>query len=944
MAHLDVHGSGLDPGKVRFLTRGGTEYSPDGFDRESGDYVLSLVGGRENDGQELYAVYPKPDSGYYNLGKLLVLSYPSYRFSVKVVSVGGGLPSGEFSGVRDYLSGFFSRYGIRCDVSYDETDYSDLELFDKGSGILSAYNSRMKSFQRHYAETRTLDESCSYLFIFPRSGHKGKRDFSGFMPRGCQFGYVFREDFSSFNAFCIAAVHELCHGRLSLKHTFDASYGLKQKSTDNLMDYTEGATHLGKWQWDLIHDPGVVVRIFERDKDGALATGDGFSRLVTLMQEAGASGCAFIQRCEAPVTYLRDGEIKLSYQGRYYRCVVGNYRDGMISPKQSPDGGNVWKIDEQWLKQFFTDLGDAQNIVLYEKAGTTKTCTASEDYSDFAALSDPWKSESFLSRWASDLSRCMASGNAFESDRIYTLESVSFSDIDIIDQELGELVRNPLFRHLRFQVSLTTVSGRHSTYSSFSGGDADLSLKYLIDESTRQVHVKLEFNESLFSSSLSSSLNSRASEYGISGEALRQESMEAMRLLKEDILGSEDGFLSGLRQLICGIAKKAQVCGNVGKSIWETGEIPKGLWLISDNGYSYYKDNSFTLGQIPAGISDGIVGEVFGLPLMIKTVGEIIIDKEKRSAFGQLFSWDGLEAMWEGLKEEYSGSWNDPNRRQYIVSKTTIDIASLFVGGGLVSKGASVAKASNDGKVLIQEGIARFSKEVPGPKALKGLTGEMLNQRKALLANLNKKLSTEQIEKALHFVPLEDVEDFLNLLNRLKDNRTLDRVLPQLGEFYNKDKGARFVLKYAGSFPPDVINTIKFEQVVHMFGLDEVKRVYDFVIDGKKYELKAWTKWAHWSDDAFLNQFVKDIASIGDLENLQWVFMRTEDITEENLHKYIMNALKTEKCEQLMNRYVSKEKLEQLFGTEVKSKKLGNALAELLEQEKKLESIFIIAE
>ena len=93
-----------------------------------------------------------------------------------------------------------------------------------------------------------------------------------------------------------------------------------------------------------------------------------------------------------------------------------------------------------------------------------------------------------------------------------------------------------------------------------------------------------------------------------------------------------------------------------------------------------------------------------------------------------------------------------------------------------------------------------------------------------------------------------------------------------------------------------------------------------------------------------MNQFVKDIASIGDLENLQWVFMRTEDITEENLHKYIMNALKTEKCEQLMNRYVSKEKLEQLFGTEVKSKKLGNALAELLEQEKKLESIFIIAE
>ncbi len=933
----------MDPAKVRFVTRGGTEYTPESFDGESGDYVLSLVGGQENDGQELYALYPKPGGGYYNLGKLLIVSYPSYRFSVKVVSVGGGLPGGEYSVLSDYMKVFFSRYGIACDVSYDETDYSDLELFDKGSGILSAYNSRMKSFQRHYAETHPVDESCSYLFIFPESGHKGKRDFSGFMPRGCQFGYVFRQDFRGFDSFCLAVVHELCHGRFVLKHTFDSSYGLFKGSTDNLMDYTEGASHLAKWQWDVIHDPGVVVRIFERDEDGALATGDSFDRLVTLMHEAGASGCAFIQRCESSVFPLRDGEIKFSYEGRYYRCVVGNYRDGMIFPKQSPDGGNVWNIDEKWLKQFFTGIGDSQNIVLYEKAGTTKTCMASEDYSDFSTLSDPWESASFLSRWSSDLSRCMSLDNAFASDRTYQLESLSLSEMDILDRELVELVGNPLFRHLRFHVSLTTVSGKHSDYKSFSDGDADITLKYLIDDVTRQVHVKLEYNESLFSSSLSSPLSSRAKEYGISEGDLRKESVEAMRLLKEEVLRAE-GFWSGLRQLILGTTKQVQVCGNIGKSIWDTGEIPKGLWLISDNGYSYYKDNSFTLGQIPAGVSDGVIGELFGLPLMIKTVGEIVIDREKREAFGHLFSWDGLEAMWEGLKEEYSGSWNDPNRRQYIVSKTTIDIASLFVGGGLVSKGAGVAKASNDGKVLIQEGIARFSKEVPGPKALKGLTGEMLNQRKALLANLNKKLSTEQIEKALHFVPLEDVEDFLNLLDRLKDNSTLNKVLPQLGEFYNKDKGARFVLKYAGSFPPDVINTIKFEQVVHMFGLDEVKRVYDFVIDGKKYELKAWTKWAHWSDDAFLNQFVKDIASIGDLENLQWVFMRTEDITEENLHKYIMNALKTEKCEQLMNRYVSKEKLEQLFGTEVKSKKLGNALAELLEQEKKLESIFIIAE
>ena len=108
-----------------------------------------------------------------------------------------------------------------------------------------------------------------------------------------------------------------------------------------------------------------------------------------------------------------------------------------------------------------------------------------------------------------------------------------------------------------------------------------------------------------------------------------------------------------------------------------------------------------------------------------------------------------------------------------------------------------------------------------------------------------------------------------------------------MGEFYNKDKGARFVLKYAAQFREGAINAIEFEKMVEIFDQfgNETKRVYDFVIDGKKYELKAWTKWAHWSDEAFLNQFVKDIASIGDLENLQWVFMKTEDITEESLYK-----------------------------------------------------------
>ena len=37
------------------------------------------------------------------------------------------------------------------------------------------------------------------------------------------------------------------------------------------MDY-RGGRELAKWQWDVIHDPGVVVRMFERDKDVMIVT------------------------------------------------------------------------------------------------------------------------------------------------------------------------------------------------------------------------------------------------------------------------------------------------------------------------------------------------------------------------------------------------------------------------------------------------------------------------------------------------------------------------------------------------------------------------------------------------------------------------------------------------------------------------------------------------
>jgi hypothetical protein len=78
---------------------------------------------------------------------------------------------------------------------------------------------------------------------------------------------MFTSGFTGLDETYLAVAHELGHGKFLLKHPFVKDYKLPRGKTDNLMDYAPGARHIAKWQWDLMHDPGVVARVFERDGD-----------------------------------------------------------------------------------------------------------------------------------------------------------------------------------------------------------------------------------------------------------------------------------------------------------------------------------------------------------------------------------------------------------------------------------------------------------------------------------------------------------------------------------------------------------------------------------------------------------------------------------------------------------------------------------------------------
>jgi hypothetical protein len=142
----------------------------------------------------------------------------------------------------------------------------------------------MKEFNLAYRKNigERYDKDKTYLFILGEDASRSDRDAQGFMPLGGRFGYLFKNQISA-NEITTIAAHELGHGIWALKHTFDNDYGnIAVNTTGNLMDYTPGATHLAKWQWEIIRYPALFTDPFGSDEEGEWVNLDVAENLILL--------------------------------------------------------------------------------------------------------------------------------------------------------------------------------------------------------------------------------------------------------------------------------------------------------------------------------------------------------------------------------------------------------------------------------------------------------------------------------------------------------------------------------------------------------------------------------------------------------------------------------------------------------------------------------------
>ena len=275
-ARISIKDNVVKPENVIFKTPAGIEYDATYTD---GVYTLQIASGPVGDVQELYALYPDPSAKekYWTLGKLGIATYAAQSYKLVLVPVEDAPVDVE--DIRTMLKTVYDSIGVTWQVELAPSlSYKEDKLMANSTG-LSTYNDAMRNLNAAYKDAvqaagGRFDEGANYLFFLKATGadKTNERDYTGFMPRGAQFGYIFTSELRRKQIPQVVA-HELGHGRWKLFHPFDSHYGsvTAAEKTDNLMSYGENAGSFAKWQWDIVNDPAMLVSVFGGDSKSAYA-------------------------------------------------------------------------------------------------------------------------------------------------------------------------------------------------------------------------------------------------------------------------------------------------------------------------------------------------------------------------------------------------------------------------------------------------------------------------------------------------------------------------------------------------------------------------------------------------------------------------------------------------------------------------------------------------
>ncbi len=204
-------------------------------------------------------------------GSLNVVSYSKVIRKLVLVPVNATTLDVSPQEIQSQLNAIYGKAVVQWQVQKDQPfastyDVDDNGLDDGDSEFLSNYTAEMETLISEYEQKKALEEDTYYLFLVSGSESKTKL---GYMPRKKTAGFIYM-DLARGGSLIKTIAHELGHGAFRLEHTYKTYASLATGTTDNLMDTRPDGIVLHKYQWDLIHDPALVIPILENDEDNEL--------------------------------------------------------------------------------------------------------------------------------------------------------------------------------------------------------------------------------------------------------------------------------------------------------------------------------------------------------------------------------------------------------------------------------------------------------------------------------------------------------------------------------------------------------------------------------------------------------------------------------------------------------------------------------------------------
>ncbi|MBW8362130.1 MAG: hypothetical protein K0M56_08100 [Kaistella sp.] len=211
-------------------------------------------------------------------------------------------------------------------------------------------------------------------------------------------------------------------------------------------------------------------------------------------------------------------------------------------------------------------------------------------------------------------------------------------------------------------------------------------------------------------------------------------------------------------ETIGAFVESVQVIQKVGENVWKDGETPQSLWYSKNSEYSEWPQFA-QMNPAVNGVTDGVIDEIVGIPMAIKSCYQLVTDKEKREAFSKIFTKDGFNQMVDGVKQEAEETLDDSEKLSHFTSKTTVGVVSTFLGVGLFTKVGKI----DDLIGTVEDGIKLGNKFVnPG-------TLNKLEELKKLARHLDNDKEIDKLVKEFGEADFEDrLDEVIDFAKRSK--------------------------------------------------------------------------------------------------------------------------------------------------------------------------------